>query len=158
MVGIVESIQLLLTSIRAGDDMQTLRKHVDHITPVVWKVLQSTESSMQQPGNETLRDRGGWVVANLRKCLQSMGEISNEGEPIDGPADKEFKARLASLAFDLVREAKVCFFPSLAIFSFISHGADEIAQELVKIVEGTDNESRGGAQVMSHIMDEDSLR
>jgi len=117
MVGIVEAIQLLLTSIRAGDDMQTLRKHVDHITPVVWKVLQSTEGSMQQPGNEPLRDRGGWIVANLGKCLQSMGDMSNEGEPIDGPADKEFKARLASLAFDLVREAKVCFFPLLGNFS-----------------------------------------
>ncbi|CUS14589.1 unnamed protein product [Tuber aestivum] len=106
MVGIVESIQSLLTSIRAGADMQTLREHVDNIAPVVWKVLQSTENSMQQPGNEALMDRGGWIVANLSKCLQSMAEMSNEGEPIDGAADKEFKGRLASLAFDLVRETK----------------------------------------------------
>ncbi|KAG0135442.1 hypothetical protein HOY82DRAFT_133860 [Tuber indicum] len=122
MVGIVESIQLLLTSIRAGDDMQTLRGHVDNITPVVWKVLQSTENSMQEPGNGTLMGREGWIVANLSKCLQSMSEMSNEGEPIDGPADKEFRGRLASLAFDLVRETK----------------------ELIRTVEDINSQSRGG--------------
>ncbi|CAZ83489.1 unnamed protein product [Tuber melanosporum] len=136
MVGIVESIQLLLTSIRAGDDMQTLRKHVDNITPVVWKVLQSTENSMQEPGNGTLIGREGWIVANLSKCLQSMSEMSNEGEPIDGPADKEFRGRLASLAFDLVRETK----------------------ELIRTVEDINSQSRGGAQMMNQIMSDDSLR
>jgi hypothetical protein len=136
MVGIVESIQLLLTSIRAGDDMQTLRKHVDNITPVVWKVLQSTENSMQEPGNGTLMGREGWIVANLSKCLQSMSEMSNEGEPIDGPADKEFRGRLASLAFDLVRETK----------------------ELIRTVEDINSQSRGGAQMMNQIMSDDSLR
>ncbi|PWW79125.1 hypothetical protein C7212DRAFT_360632 [Tuber magnatum] len=129
MVGIVESIQSLLTSIRAGADMQTLRKHMDQIAPVVWKVLQSTENSMQQPGNETLIERGGWIVANLSKCLQSMGVMSNEEEePVDGPADKEFRGRLASLAFDLVRETK----------------------ELVRTVEDIDSKSQ--------IMSDDSLR
>ncbi|RPB03101.1 hypothetical protein L873DRAFT_1787237 [Choiromyces venosus 120613-1] len=137
MEGIVESIQSLLTAIRADGDMQTLRKHVDDITTVVWKVLQSTENSMQQPGNGTLRDRGGWIVANLSKCIQSMGDLSNEGEPIDGPAGREFGGRLASLAFDLVRETK----------------------DLVRTVEEIDNESRGEAQLINQMMmNDDSLR
>ncbi|KAG0635296.1 hypothetical protein HOY80DRAFT_1094038 [Tuber brumale] len=136
MVGIVESIRLLLASIRDGDDMQTLRKHVGNITPVVWEVLQSTENSMQESSNGTLMEREGWIVANLSKCLQSMRAMSNEGEPIDGPADKEFRGRLASLAFDLVRETK----------------------ELIRTLEDINNQSHAGVQVMGQIMSDDSLR
>lgn len=91
--------------------MQTLRSHVTDITSVVTKVVESTEISMQHPGNSKLRERGGWIATNLTRCVNSMGALSSEGEPIDGPADKEFKGRLAALAFDLARETKVCLPP-----------------------------------------------
>lgn len=118
--GIVESIQKLLQSIRADGDMQTLRYHVGDITSVVTRVVSSTETTMTQPGNNKLRERGDWIVANLSACTSKMVALSEEGEPIDGPAGKEFKGRLAALAFDLARETK----------------------DLVRTVEEIDNEAR----------------
>lgn len=118
--GIVESIQSLLSRIRADGDMQALRDHVADITNVVTKVVGNTEMAMAQDGNEKLRERGDWIVVNLSGCRDKMTAMSEEGEPVDGPADKEFKGRLAALAFDLARETK----------------------DLVRTVEEIDNEAR----------------
>lgn len=118
--GIVESIQSLLSRIRADGDMQALRNHVANITNVVAKVVDNTQMAMAQDGNEKLRERGDWIVANLSGCKDKMTAMSEEGEPVDGPADKEFRGRLAALAFDLARETK----------------------DLVRTVEEIDNEGR----------------
>ncbi|KAL7270805.1 component of the polarisome [Rhizina undulata] len=105
--GIVESIQSLLQAIRADGYMQELRKHVGEIETVVGKVIAWTESSMGQPGNGKLRERGEWIVNNLatiRDKMVVMGE--EEGRDLEGPAEKDFKSRLAGLAFDMARETK----------------------------------------------------
>lgn len=118
--GIVESIQSLLSRIRADGDMQALRNHVTNITDVVARVVDNTHTAMAQDGNDKLRERGDWIVANLSGCSDKMTAMSEEGEPVDGPADKEFRGRLAALAFDLARETK----------------------DLVRTVEEIDNEAR----------------
>lgn len=118
--GIVESIQSLLSRIRADGDMQALRNHVTNITDVVARVVDNTQTAMAQDGNNKLRERGDWIVANLSGCSDKMTAMSEEGEPVDGPADKEFRGRLAALAFDLARETK----------------------DLVRTVEEIDNEAR----------------
>lgn len=118
--GIVESIQSLLSRIRADGDMQALRNHVANITDVVARVVDNTQTAMAQDGNNKLRERGDWIVANLSGCSDKMTAMSEEGEPVDGPADKEFRGRLAALAFDLARETK----------------------DLVRTVEEIDNEAR----------------
>lgn len=118
--GIVESIQKLLQSIRADEDIRTLRQHVSDITNVVTKVVDNTELAMAQDGNDKLRERGDWIVANLSECTNKMAATSGEDEPLGGPADKEFRGRLAALAFDLARETK----------------------NLVRTVEEIDNEAR----------------
>lgn len=118
--GIVESIQSLLSRIRADGDMQALRNHVTNITNVVARVVDNTQTAMAQDGNDKLRERGDWIVANLSGCSDKMTAMSEEGEPVDGPADKEFRGRLAALAFDLARETK----------------------DLVRTVEEIDNEAR----------------
>lgn len=104
--GIVENIQHLLSSIRAGDDMATLQGHVEQIAGVVDKVVKNTEDAMKQSGNEKLRERGDWIVSNLAGCAGKMSAATNGPVPADGPADKEFRGGLAALAFDLARETK----------------------------------------------------
>ncbi|KAI5780027.1 hypothetical protein EDC01DRAFT_668963 [Geopyxis carbonaria] len=118
---IVESIQTLLQSIRSDESTLLLATHIDTISLVVGKVLQSTENAMAQSENETLRDRGGWIVENLSACRDRMLKLKDIGiQDQDGRPDKDFKSKLAGLAFDMARETK----------------------ELVRTVEDIDNEAR----------------
>jgi hypothetical protein len=97
---------------------------------VVEKVLSYTRAAMAVEGS-TLKDRGEWIVANLGTCMERMQDMRKmvleeeeeeqvEDEENRGKAGKEFKSRLAGLAFDMARETK----------------------ELVRTVEDIDNESR----------------
>jgi ABC-type branched-subunit amino acid transport system ATPase component len=88
---------------------------------VVGKVLTSTEQSMQQARNVKLREKGEWIVENMGACREKMLDMQTAMmESGEIRVEKEFKSKLAGLAFDMARETK----------------------ELVRTVEDIDNESR----------------
>ena len=116
---IVESIQSLLESIKADDTAGDLHTHIAAIAGVVGKVLASTEAAMARAGNAALRERAEWIVANLAGCRERMLAGLGGAAPAER-VGKEFKSKLAGLAFDMARETK----------------------ELVRTVEDIDNEAR----------------
>ncbi|KAF8543301.1 hypothetical protein BDD12DRAFT_233190 [Trichophaea hybrida] len=112
---IVESIQSLLEAIKSDASATELGRHIETVSEIVGGILQATESA----GNGA---RGWeWVVTNLRTCRERMrGMMEDPGEREGGKVGKEFKSKLAGLAFDMARETK----------------------ELVRTVEEVDDEAR----------------
>jgi len=84
--------------------------------------LGSTRGCMKQA--PMLRDRGDWIVKNLGSCRERMLEMREQIDDgsVGEDVGKEFKSKLAGLAFDMARETK----------------------ELVRTVEDIDNEGRRG--------------
>jgi len=106
--GVIESIQKLLQELRSDQSsLPQLHKHIDDIVLVVGKVVQSTETSMSQTGNKTLRERADWIVKSLAECRTKMSKMVEEELPDDGSAQKEFNSRLAGHCFAMARETKV---------------------------------------------------
>lgn len=115
---IVTSIQSLLSLIRTPTStLPSITKQISAISTIVGKVLLSTESTMSQTGNTALRDRADYVVRNLGECRAKMidmgKEASAEGEwggmgggVVTAKEVKEYKTRLAGLAFAMAREIK----------------------------------------------------
>ncbi|KAI5787655.1 hypothetical protein DFH27DRAFT_221162 [Peziza echinospora] len=118
--GIVESISTLLDAIRKDKAMDILRDEIYEIGSVVGKVVDSTQSSMSVTSNVMLREKGEWIVKKLADCRGKMMDMGDQGARLQGGATKEFKGKLAGLAYDMAREIK----------------------ELVKTVEDIDNEGR----------------
>ncbi|KAH0543559.1 hypothetical protein FGG08_002120 [Glutinoglossum americanum] len=127
--GMVQSIQSLISSIRADNGMPTIRNHINDISAVVEKVITSTETAMSQAGNSTLRDRGEPIIRKLSDCRAKLLEVNSESENIRDPSLlKDFTNKLPPLAFEIARETK----------------------ELVRMVDDLDNEERDA--------DEDNFR
>ncbi|KAH0562286.1 hypothetical protein GP486_003017 [Trichoglossum hirsutum] len=118
--GMVQSIQSLVSSIRADDGMPIIRNHIADIAIVVGKVVSSTEVAMGQAGNATLRDRGGSIVRKLSDCRAKLLEVNSEGENIREPALlKEFTNKLPPLAFEIARETKTTPRASVAVHTVV---------------------------------------
>jgi hypothetical protein len=108
--GMVQSIQSLVSSIRADDGMPIIRNHINDIVAVVGKVVTSTETAMSQAGNSILRDRGESIIRKLSDCRTKLLEVNSQGVNIRDPALlKDFTNKLPPLAFEIARETKVIF-------------------------------------------------
>src|SRR5579862_22943 len=106
----VQSIQALVSSIRADDEMPIIRNHINDIATVVGNVVTSTETAMGQAGNSILRDRGESIIRKLSDCRAKLLEVKSEGENIKDPVVlKDFTNKLPPLAFEIARETKVRF-------------------------------------------------
>jgi G protein-coupled receptor kinase-interacting protein 1 C term len=147
--GMVQSIQALVSSIRADDGMPIIRKHINDIATVVGNVVTSTETAMGQAGNSILRDRGESIIRKLSDCRAKLLEINSEGENIkDLAVLKDLTNKLPPLAFEIARETKVRFQTTCQAFRA---GPDkQPLQELVRTVDDIDNEGRDA--------DEDNFR
>jgi hypothetical protein len=146
---IVTSIQSLLSLIRTPTStLPSITHQISSINMVVGKVLLSTESTMSQTGNATLRDRADHVVRNLGDCRAKMIDMGKEanaegewggmgGGIVTAKEVKEYKTRLAGLAFAMAREIK----------------------ELVRVVEEVDaevaNAAMGRQQQQYYAVEED---
>ncbi|KAI9773145.1 MAG: component of the polarisome [Geoglossum simile] len=105
--GMVQSIQALVSSIRADDGMPIIRNHINDIATVVGNVVKSTEAAMGRAGNSILRDRGESIIRKLSDCRAKLLEVNTEGENIKDPAVlKDFTNKLPPLAFEIARETK----------------------------------------------------
>ncbi|KAK2750794.1 component of the polarisome [Onygenales sp. PD_40] len=106
--GVVQSIQALVSSIRAEDDMSTIGTHIEVISSVVSKVVSATEHAMAQPGsNPALRDRAGPVIQVLSSCrdkLADAGAAGSQATSLSGM--REVTSKLPPIAFQIARETK----------------------------------------------------
>ena len=104
----VRSIQALVNSIRANDDLKTIRNEMNTIANVVGKVVSATESAMREPtANPALRQTAEPIIRILADCENRLLDARAESESLqDGAQAKEFMSSLPPLAFEIARETK----------------------------------------------------
>ncbi|KAI9844647.1 MAG: component of the polarisome [Thelocarpon superellum] len=104
---LVGSIQALVSSIRAEDNMGIIARHLGDIAASVGKVVASTDETMSQGGHEALRGRADPIIVRLSGCRSRLLKALSESERIRDPASlKEFTNQLPPLAFEIARETK----------------------------------------------------
>ncbi|KAA8915884.1 hypothetical protein TRICI_001977 [Trichomonascus ciferrii] len=107
-VGVIDSIQSLLTGIRDNEIMSILRPHIDNITSSVNKMIEATGTSMNQTRNWQLKDKGQYILANLSDCSQRMANLRTDSDHLDehDHPDRHLKQRLAGISFDMAKCTK----------------------------------------------------
>lgn len=112
---VISTIQSLLTSIKKPDATKgNLRIESNAINQVIWQMANATSISMNQTRNSNLKKHGSWVVQSLEDCARRMTtlcDLSSDGNIVEHSsdteyADKNFKQRLAGIAFDVAKCTK----------------------------------------------------
>lgn len=114
-VQVISTIQSLLSSIKEPQSTKgNLRRESNAINQVIGQMAGATSISMNQSRNANLKKHGSWVVQSLEDCgrrmttlchLNSDGSIKYDTTD-DDYADKNFKQRLAGIAFDVAKCTK----------------------------------------------------
>jgi G protein-coupled receptor kinase-interacting protein 1 len=106
--GLVQSIQALVASIRAEDDISTIRGHISAISTVVGNVVNSTDNSMNKPdANPALRECASPIIQTLAKCRDRLSKAGTDGVNItDSNNLREVTSKLPPIAFEIARETK----------------------------------------------------
>lgn len=114
-VQVITTIQSLLTSIKEPKPTKgNLRGESNAINQVIRQMVDATSISMDQSRNANLKEHGSWVVQSLEDCSRRiliLCELQKDGkfEILDNDndfADKNFKQRLAGIAFDIAKCTK----------------------------------------------------
>lgn len=109
-VKVIATIQALLTSIKTADSTKgQLRRGSKDISDVVSQMVDATSNSMNQSRNAQLKEHGRWVVDSLADSKRRMIVLCTKGDDVDDDdeyADKQFKQRLAGIAFDVAKCTK----------------------------------------------------
>ncbi|KAH3679605.1 hypothetical protein WICMUC_000837 [Wickerhamomyces mucosus] len=116
-VAVISTIQTLLTSIKATDATKgELRSKSKAINSVVSQMVEATSNSMNQSRNAQLKEHGSWVVNSLSDAGRRMvvlcskdnnnTNVEDHDDDDDNYADKQFKQRLAGIAFDVAKCTK----------------------------------------------------
>lgn len=114
-VEVISTIQSLLSSIKEPHATKgDLRVESNAINQVVCQMVGATSVSMNQSRNASLKEHGNWVVKSLEDCslrMLRLCQLNHAGSmsPIKGDedyADKNFKQRLAGIAFDVAKCTK----------------------------------------------------
>lgn len=102
---IVSSIQQLLSAIRADARPQVLQAHMGEIVTIVGLVSTTMREAFES--SSSLKSQAGMIVDVLDKCtsrikdMQTSASINKEQQ-----ASKEFKQKLAGIAFDTAKQTK----------------------------------------------------
>lgn len=104
-VGVIDSIQELLTGIKGSANYKVLRRDITTITDRVRVMLAATSSMMQQSKHWQLKEHGAYIVDNLENCCQRMKMLYGDSAIHDESSvpDKNFKQRLAGISFDMAK-------------------------------------------------------
>ena len=95
--GLVQTIQALVSSIRAEEDLSMIRTHTTAISTVVSNVSSSTESLIHKPDvNPSLRERCGPIIQTLETNSGRLSDTVDAGE----------SNKLPPIAFEIARETK----------------------------------------------------
>lgn len=112
---VISTIQSLLTSIKEPQATKgNLRTESNAINGVIWQMVDATSVSMNQSRNANLKEHGSWVVQSLEDCamrLTALCKLKKDGQLLheendEEYADKNFKQRLAGIAFDVAKCTK----------------------------------------------------
>ena len=112
---VISTIQSLLVSIKEPNVTKgNLRSEANAINQVIEQMSNATSTSMNQSRNASLKEHGSWVVQSLQDCrrrITTLCEITNNGlleenQTDSDFADKQFKQRLAGIAFDIAKCTK----------------------------------------------------
>ncbi|KAH8693782.1 putative cell polarity protein [Talaromyces proteolyticus] len=106
--GLVQTIQALVTSIRGGEAISSIRGHIANISVVVGNVVSSTDHAMNKAEiSPTVRQRVGPVVQTLADCSDRLSQTGAEGEGVDSPDQlRDITSKLPPIAFEIARETK----------------------------------------------------
>ena len=103
--GLIQSIQALVTSIRAEDNISTIRGHISAISTVVSNVVNSTDNSMNKPdANPALRECASPIIQTLAKCRDHLSKAGTDG--MNSTNLREVTSKLPPIAFEIARETK----------------------------------------------------
>lgn len=107
----MQSIQLLVASIRAEEAIPVVRSQLSHITGLVSNAISATESSWTRPSSysSALKESTQSVTAGLLESKQKLLAASADSDALDHAgktAVKEFTQRLPPLAFEIARQIK----------------------------------------------------
>lgn len=109
-VDVISTIQSLLSLIKMPESTRgELRAGAGAIGTVVRQMTDATNTLMNQTRNAQLKEHGLWVVRLLEDCGHRMGVLCARGETDQSDedyADKNFKQRLAGIAFDVAKCTK----------------------------------------------------
>ena len=112
---VISTIQSLLSSIKEPQSTKgSLRGESNAINQVIGQMVDATSVSMNQSRNANLKEHGSWVVQSLEDCARRMTTlcqlqkdgIVKELKSDTDYADKNFKQRLAGIAFDVAKCTK----------------------------------------------------
>lgn len=114
-VSVISSIQTLLTDIREGAGMNTLRRDILATVECVRPVVDATSRSMTQ--SRKLKETGAYFVNSLDSCCDRLTSIhkasledeqhqQHQGSEKESIPDKQLKQRLAGIAFDMASSTK----------------------------------------------------
>lgn len=102
--GIVSSIQNLLSAIRGDASPQILQTHMGEIVKIVTLVTSSMRDAFAT--SSSLRDSAGGIVALLESCTSRITDMEASVPRTSEQATKEFKQKLAGIAFDTAKQTK----------------------------------------------------
>lgn len=117
---LVQSIQALVTSIRANAGIPVIRDYINEIAGILGNVVSWTGSAMEEARSPSLQaalqEQGEPILSKLSDYRTLLLNANAEGERISDPASlKEYTNRLPPLAFEISRETKVSLCFGLAV-------------------------------------------
>lgn len=106
--GLVQSIQALVVSVRADDEMPTIRSHIDAIADVVSKAVTATQNSLEQPNcNAALLERAAPIVKILAGQRDQLVDTGAAGESVTSVEERQdVTNKLRPIAFEIARQTK----------------------------------------------------
>lgn len=104
-VGVIDSIQELLTGIKGTANYHVLRSNITSITDSVRLMLAATGGMMRQSKHRQLKEHVTFIVDSLENCCQRMQVLYGDSAIYDESMipDKNFKQRLAAISFDMAK-------------------------------------------------------
>lgn len=105
--GLVQTIQALVSSIRAEEDLSMIRTHTTAISTVVNNVSSSTKGLIHKPDvNPALNERCGPTIQTLEANSSRLSDTVQAGESVTGGELREITNKLPPIAFEIARETK----------------------------------------------------
>lgn len=106
---LVQNVQILVGSIRNGDQLPTVRNHVNGIIDLVDIILAASEGGIETPTTfqTQFQKEVEQAYHKLNQCKLHLENAVEASLQHDGkPTSKEFAQSLPSLVFQTAREAK----------------------------------------------------
>ena len=104
----MQSIQLLVGAIRAGEDLRIVDDNVKIIADIVGHVVAESRRTMRETDISSLQERAGPTVSNLDDSRRRLISTNQEVQSSSAEETKrtEMTRSLAPLAFEIAKQTK----------------------------------------------------